>query len=290
MIKSKSNCIKYSLFLPLLMTLWISPSFAVTQNNVNESGVTNQKLSESQILANYSGVIGTTPSGHTVSAAGVALEQWPNATQSYLFFTQNLANDIYYEVRAYGRYNDKSMNPVFSSVPVSNINNPVGYGFTGILGYNFHPSEFMDITPYVRLNYLDNMNVVYEDTNGNFINSKGWTAMLGTKFAFKVVKGFTPFFNYYGGYQQVNLTGNLTEGTRPNQVLTGQVEQFISIFELGAALKASNSISIIPYFDYVTSANNPNASAAAPYAQGGFNISSLTSTFQLVGVKLSMSW
>lgn len=287
-MKNKLKAIRKQLLLCAVTQLWIVHSEATP--TIESNVTTNNKMSESQVLANYSGVIGTAPAGHTVSAAGVALEQWPNATQTYAFFTQNLANDVYYEVRAYGRYNYKSMNPVFSSVPVSNINNPPGFGFTGILGYNFHPSEFMDITPYVRMNYLDNMNVVYEDTNGNFINSQGWTAMLGSKFSFKVVKGFTPFLNYYTGYQQVNLSGNLTEGTTPNQVITAQVEQIISVFELGAAIKASQSISFIPYFDYVTSANNPNATAAAPYAQGGFNISALTSTFQIVGVKMSMSW
>lgn len=267
-------------------------NYGIAQTPVvnNESAVALPKMTESQILANYSGVNGTAPRGYAISSAGVAVEQWPNAAQTYLYFSQNLKNDVYYEVRAYGRYNYKTMNPVFSSVPVSNISNPPGYGFTGIFGYNFHPSEFMDITPYVRFNYLNNMNVVYEDSNGNFINSVGWTAFIGSKFTFKVSKVFTPFFNYYAGYQQVNLSGNLTESTKPNQVLTAQVEQLLSIFEVGAAFKASQSMSIIPYFDYVTSANNPDATAAAPYSQGGFNISPLTSTFQIVGVKLNYAW
>lgn len=282
--------VKKKLILNIICLLLANYSIAEVVTKNSESTIVTGKLTESQVLSDYSGVTGTAPKGYAISSAGVAVEQWPNAAQTYLFFTQNLANDIYYEVRAYGRYNYKTMNPVFSSVPVSNISNPPGYGFTGIFGYNFHPSEFMDITPYVRFNYLNNMNVVYEDTNGNFINSVGWTAFLGSKFTFKVSKVFTPFLNYYAGYQQVNLSGNLTESTKPNQVLTAQVEQLLSIFEVGAAFKASQSISIIPYFDYVTSANNPDATAAAPYSQGGFNISPLTSSFQIIGVKASFSW
>ena len=289
MLYFKENMNKSKLYGALILSAFCAQSsFADIVNT--ESGVLTAKQAEAQKLSNYDGVTGTAPAGKTISAVGLAMEQWPNATQMYAFFTQNLANDVYYEVRLYGRYNYKSMNPLFPSVPASNINNPPGYGYTGILGYNFHPTELIDITPFIRLNYMDNMNVVYEDTNGDFIHSLAWSAMIGSKFAFKVSKGFTPFFNYYVGYQSVNLNGNFTEGSTPNTNVSGTVEQLLSLYEIGVAFKASQSISIIPYYDYVTVGNNPDNTAAAAYSKGGFNISSLTSTMQLVGVKLSYAW
>ena len=249
-----------------------------------------QNLAESTIIANYDDVIGTAPRGQTISAAGAAVEETQNGAQAYGFFTQTLANDIYYEVRAYGRYNYLAQNPLFPTVDVSNINNPMGYGFAGFLGYNFHPNELVDITPYVRLNYLKNMSVVYEDSNGNFINSSTVTEMLGAKFAFKVIKGFTPCFNFSAGLQQLQLTGNFDSGPTPNTNLYSTVDQVITIAEIGFNFKVSQSSSLIPYWQYITSANNPDSVAKAPYDQGGFNISSLTSTQQAIGLKFSTAW
>ena len=57
-----------------------------------------QNLAESTIIANYDDVIGTAPRGQTISAAGAAVEETQNGAQAYGFFTQTLANDIYYEV------------------------------------------------------------------------------------------------------------------------------------------------------------------------------------------------
>ena len=68
--------------------------------------------------------------------------------------------------------NYMATNPIFPSISASTANNPMGYGFSGFLGYNFHPTELLDITPYVRFNYLQNMIVVYENTDGDYIDRK----------------------------------------------------------------------------------------------------------------------
>lgn len=264
--------------------------FAASVNNIAESTLIATKQPESQILASYDGVIGTAPKGKTISAAGVAMEEMQNGAQGYLFFTQTLSNDVYYEIRGYTRYNYMTQNPIFPTIPVSDINNPLGYGLTGFLGYNFHPTELLDITPYLRMNYYRNMNVVYEDNNGNYVNSTALTGMAGAKFSFKVIKGFTPYFNYSAGFQQVSLVGNFNQGANPNSAITATVDQIVSIAEVGLNFKVSQSMSLIPYWQYVTAGNYPDSVAQASYANGGFNVSSLTSTMQTIGFKFSTSW
>ena len=162
----------------MLLAGWTPLVFGLTQ-------------AESEVLSNYDGVVGTAPANKTISAAGFAVQDNQNSAQTYIFFTQTLANQIYYEVRLWGAYNYMTQNPLFPSVNVSNINNPPGYGFSGFIGYNFHVSELLDLTPYFRSNYLNNMNLVYADTNGNYINSVAISGYLGAKFSFKLLKTFS---------------------------------------------------------------------------------------------------
>lgn len=247
-----------------------------------------EDLTESQTLAKADGIVGNVPiGGNTISSAGIGVEETQNASQAYLFFSQTLSNDIYYEFRLYGRYNYLSQNPLVD-VPVSNINNPLGYGASGFLGYNFHASQVLDILPYVRFNYLNNMNVVYEDSNGNFINSIGYTEMIGTKLSFKVTKMFTPIFDYSIGAQQIQLTGKMQ--TTDSNISQASLDQFVSIATVGFNFKASPTISLMPYWQYITVANNPDSVAQASYKNGGFNISPLTNTQQALGFKLNTSW
>lgn len=248
-----------------------------------------QSLSESAVLNNYDGVIGTAPKGKTISAAGAAFEDTLNGANVYGFFTQTLANDIYYEVRAYGRYNYMATNPIFPTIPASNANNPMGYGFSGFLGYNFHPSELLDITPYIRFNYLRNMTAVLENTDGEYIHSSTYTGMLGAKFSFKVIKNFTPYFNFSAGAQQNYLTGQF-QGWSIGNAQDASVMQYLSIAELGLNFKVTQSVSLIPYWQYITVSNNPDSVAQASLAKNGFGISNLTGTQQALGFKFSSAW
>ncbi len=246
--------------------------------------------SESAILSDYLGVVGTAPSAVAITSAGAALQQGPNNAQGYLFFSQTLVNRLYYELRIYGAYNYMTQNPIFPSVAVSNIQNPPGWGGSGFLGYNFHASETLDITPYVRINYLKNMLLVYEDSNGNYINSVALSGYLGGKFSFKLIKGITPYINFWAGYQQVALTGNLEEGAMPGVIQTATVDQLVANTELGISFKASTHINLIPYYDYQTTANYPDSVAMNTPTNGGFGVTAQTGVAQFVGMKMNISW
>ena len=122
-------------------------------------------------LSEYTGVLGTAPRGDTISAAGVALEEGPTGPDAYVFFSQTLSNGFYYEGRIYGKYNMLTQNPVFPEVPASFETNPLGYKGVVKVGYNFHVSKLLDITPYLRLEAGRDFSLVYADTNGNYIHS-----------------------------------------------------------------------------------------------------------------------
>lgn len=275
----------------LILTLQIC-IFNVHADIVESEGTHSYKTdspSESQLEQEYSGTVGTGIKHSTISAAGAAVEFAPSASNFYAFFTQTLSNGVYYEARLYTRNNYTAQNPIYPSVPVSNINNPWGYGAVLKLGYDFHPSETIDIVPYLRLNAYDNMSVVYRDTNGDDISSITYAILPGVKVAYKVTPQFNPYIDLFGGYQQVNLSGNFAQSTTPGNA-SGTIKQTAITYEIGFSSKLSSNIALIPYMQYITTTNNPDSNAAAPYANNGFNISSLTATQQVYGLKLSTSW
>jgi hypothetical protein len=245
--------------------------------------------SESQLEKVYSGVVGTGIKHNTVSAAGGAVEFSPSGSTFYAFFTQTLSNGIYYEGRLYTKDNYNAQNPIFASVPVSNENNPWGYGAVVKVGYDFHPNELIDIIPYLRLNAYNNMSVVYQDTNGDYINSTTFAILPGVKVAYKVTPQFNPYVELFGGWQQVNLSGGFPQSSTPGSA-TATTTQYALTYEVGFSSKLTSNLALIPYFQYITTQNNPDSTAAAPYNQNGFNISSLTSTQQVFGLKMAASW
>ncbi len=249
-----------------------------------------KKLAEQAKLNNYSGVPGTAPKDKTVSATGAALEETQSGPQIYAFFTQTLANGFYYEGRLYAKYNMLTQNPAFPNIQPSEENNPPGYKGVVKLGYNFHVTDDYDITPYLRLEAGNNMSIVYADNNGNYVNSTNYALLPGFKQTFKLSPKLNPYIDIYGGLVQVNLTGNLTQGPNPNQQFTGSVLQYQLTTEFGLAYKFTEHQAIIPYTQFVYTANNPNSSAAAPYNQGGFNVSQLTTSQQVYAIKYSYSW
>ncbi len=247
----------------------------------------NQKLNQEDDY--YSGNIGTGIKHETISAAGGAVEFAPSAANIYVFFTQTLSNDIYYEARLYTRDNYNAQSQMFPTVPVSNENNPWGYGAAVKIGYDFQPTELIDIIPYLRLNAYNNMSAVYEDSNGDYIHSTTYSIFPGVKLAYKVTKEFNPYVDLNGGWQQVNLNGNFSQSTTPGSS-AGTVTQNLLAYEIGFSSKLSRNISLIPYIQYITTTSNPNGTASAPYSENGFNISPLTSTQQVYGLKLAVAW
>jgi len=248
------------------------------------------KPSESAILGAYDGLLGNAPKDETITSAGIGVQETPNNAQGYLFFSQTLANQIYYEARVWGAYNYMTQNPIFNSVPVSNIQNPMGTGFSGFLGYNFHVNELVDMTPYFRMNYFKNFQLVYEDSNGNYINSTTLAGFLGLKISFKELKYFTPYFNFWMGYQQVALVGTFQEGTNPGLTQTATVDQIVANTQIGFGFKVSKHISMIPYWQYQTAANYPDSVAMKSTANGGFGVPYQTNSIQMIGMKFSVSW
>ncbi len=248
-------------------------------------------LSESQILANYDGVVGDAPKQETISNAGAAVEFTPNASQYYTYFAQSLSNGVYYEARLYARNNYLSSLPLVT-VPVSGISNPWGYGVTAKLGYNFHISEDTEITPYIRINAYDNMNmgVVYADNLGNYINSQTYSYFVGGKLAFRATPKFTPYVDIFGGYQTNTLQGALPGGPIKIQSIDSNVNQWAVTYEIGIAGKLSEHISIIPYLQYITQQSQLDQNALNTINQGGLGVNPLTTTQQAYGLKLNVAW
>ncbi|MCC2626162.1 MAG: hypothetical protein K0R14_2035 [Burkholderiales bacterium] len=272
----------------ICLYIWTWAS-ADTQANLPAA---SQKIrNESQALAGYSGIVGTSPGHDTISNAGGAFEFLPNGTNIYGFFSQTLANDIYYEARLYGRYNYVTANPNIPGLPPSNITPPLGYGITGILGYNFHPSDVVDITPYARINVQSDMGPVYSDSNGNHIDSITYALLAGSKLAFKATPMFSPYVNIWGGYQWNNLSGTYPNAvTNTNTPINGQLGQIAITYEIGLGAKLSEHITLIPYWQYITNINQPDGAASTAIDQGGLNQGNLTGTAQVFALKLNIAW
>lgn len=249
-----------------------------------------KQIAEKDKLDIYSGVLGTAPKNRTISATGAAVEETQTGPQLYLFWTQTLNTGFYYEGRIYGKYNMRTQNPAFPDVPPSAEDNPNGYKGVVKLGYNFHINSDYDITPYIRLEAGNDMSLVYEDKNGNYIHSTNYAYLAGFKQTFKLTEKFVPYIDIYGGISQVSLNGNFTEGVNPNQQITGSVEQDQMTTEFGAAYKITEHQSIIPYMQFIYTSNNPNDTASAGIGKGGFGVSSLTTTQQVFALKYSYAW
>lgn len=252
---------------------------------------TTPKESESQILASYSGVIGTAPKNTTVSSAGGAFELSPNNLSLYEFFSQTLSNDIYYELRLTQRDNYVTSNPNIPGIPASNVMPPMGYGFTGIFGYNFHPTDATNITPFIRLQVQKNTGPVYQDTDGDYLNSVTYVAQLGAKFSFKATPVFAPYITLRGGYQYNQLNGAYPASKTQNaEPISGVLNQIVFIYEIGLATKITPSFAVTPYTQFSTTSNYPDPTAQLAIDQGGLNQTNLTGTSQAYGLKVSYNW
>jgi len=273
----------------VMWTAWPVPSAAP---NLNQSlAPTSEVRNESEVLSEYSGVVGTAPKNVTISNAGGAFEFLPNGTNIYGFFSQTLSNDIYYEVRLYGRYNYITANPNIPGIPPSNQIPPPGYGVSGMLGYNFHPNDLVDITPYLRINVQQDMGPVYSDTNGNHIDSTTYAILPGGRLIFKATPVFSPYVNIWGGYQTNSLTGSYPNSvTMSNVPVSGSLNQIAITYEIGLGTRLSEHITLIPYWQYITTFNNPDAAASAAINQGGPNQSNATGIAQVFALKLNVAW
>lgn len=286
----------HRIFLIILGLLGIRIVFADTPlaaPKLSESQAVTPKLTESQvaeILAEYGGVIGTAPKGQTISNAGGGIEFWPNAFQFYGLFAQTLSSGIYYEARLYGRSNYIAPNPAIN-VPASNINNPFGYGAAFMLGYNFHAGKYLEITPYLRFDLFNDMVVVYEDSDGDSINSMTYAYIIGSKFTTAITSRFSAYVDLSAGYFINDLTGQFpgVSGGATSQITGGLTQTAIS-YEIGVPIKLNNHLAFAPYWRFITIFNDPNSIASTPIDQGGFGITQQTATLQVFGLKFNAFW
>ncbi|MBX9598760.1 MAG: autotransporter outer membrane beta-barrel domain-containing protein [Burkholderiales bacterium] len=250
-------------------------------------------LSESIKLDDYSGVVGTSStSRQTISAAGTGFTASPNGTTFYVFFSQTLANDLYYEARLSGRYNYASSNPNIPGIPASQLTPPMGYGTNWFLGYNFHPTEKVNLTPYLRLNVSHNISgAVFDDSNGDYVNSTSYATLIGAKLSFRASEVLSPYINIWGGLQRNYLVGAYPNSqTQSNTPVSGILNQIPITYQIGFGMKLTNAVTLLPYWQYTVTINNPDTNAALAIDQGGLNQSSLTGTSYAYGLKLSIAW
>lgn len=302
---------KYVVFLSSIYSccVWAGPPTSNSQtgystSNTNQSqsssapvspavGYPEEKLprnaTESQVLSEYIGIAGTGVANQTVSVAGGAFELTPGGVNLYGYFTQTLSNRIYYEARLYSRYNYTVQSPIFPNIPPFSENNSVGYGFQFNIGYDFRPTRTMNIVPYLRLFNFYNANLPYANNLGNSINTVTYAITPGVKVAYAVTPDFNPYINIYVGWAEDNLNGNFTQSTTPGSS-TGVVDSIVANYEIGFSSRISNSLTLVPYIQLITLSNYPNNTAAAPYAQNGFNVTQLTTTQQIFGLRLSYAW
>ena len=249
-----------------------------------------KNLVEKQKMESSLGTTGSSPANKTISATGDSIEETQTGPQTFIFWTQTLANGLYYEAQFYAKYNMRTQNPAFPNVPASAVNNPPGFKGVLLLGYNFHVLPDYDITPYLRLERGSNITIVYEDSNGDYINSTDNAVLIGFKQAFKLLHNVTPYINIWGGLVHSKLNGVMNQSVNTNNIITAQVNQWQLITEFGFAYKITEHQSIIPGMRNIYTTNSPDNTAALPYNQGGFNISQLSSSQQVYIIKYLYSF
>ncbi len=297
------NKLRVLLTLNGICCVWAEPSMIEgieSETVISESAPRTKKQASAAVanddeltkLHEYSGVVGTAPKQETVTTSGGAFEASPNGTNFYVFFSQTLANDVYYEIRLLTRYNYASSNPNIPGVPASELNPPMGYGTNWFLGYNFHPAPNVNLTPYLRVNLSQNMSgPVLDDTNGDYVNSTTYATLVGAKVSFRASPVLSPYINIWGGFQRNYLTGAYPNSqTQSNTPVNGILDQIPITYQVGLGMKLTNTVTLLPYWQYTVTLNKPDSNASLAIDQGGLNQSSLTGTSYAYGLKLSIAW
>ena len=249
-----------------------------------------KKLAEAEKLSEYTGNEGSAPKGMAISTLDLTLEETRTGPASYVFWSQTLRSSFYYQIRLTGKWTLQTEPPPFLNIPYSSENNPNGYKGMFKVGYNFHLTPHMQITPFLRVEAGKNMTLVYADKEGDYIHSTNYAILSGFKMVFKLESVFSPYFELFGGIAPISLTGNLIEGPTPNKQIKGFVQGIVVVNEFGFAYKIAKNQAVIPYIAFVYDNKQPNELAATPYSKGGFNILQLTTSEQVYGIKYNYFW
>ena len=245
---------------------------------VNTPGTPQQNLLTSEIQIGNSFFESSTKVVERISQIGLSYEDRINMSDIFVYYNQLLSNNLFYEIRAYAGYNYLVTNPNLPQLPISNQNNPPGYGFVGILGYVIPLNNNVTLMPFIRLSYYNNFAVVYSNSNGNSINSNQYIAQGGARLSLDINKIFAIYASYWAGYQVTYLSGGGAFANSNDPQLSG----LASTLEFGLPYKMTKRLSFIPYTQYNVSANSPNNSASTtPY-----NAITATNTNILYGIKI----
>ncbi len=249
-----------------------------------------KNLVEKEKLAEYTGNEGSAPKGVKISTINVTAEEARSGPEAYVFWSQTLANGIYYQFRLTGKYALHTEPPPFEKIPFSSENTPNGYKGMVKVGYDVHLTSNMQLIPFLRLELAKNMTLVYQDREGDYRHSTNYALLSGCKLVIVAASVFSPYVELYGGIIPVSLTGNLIEGPTPNKKIKGFVQQYAVVNEFGFAYKIAEHQALIPFIQFIYRENKPNPIAATPYSKGGFNIYQLTISEQVFGIKYSYFW
>lgn len=246
------------------------------------------------------------PKPSFVNQLGIALEERNNYADAYLYFNQVIHDKLYWEVRGYYLRNfivtapPKAPNalpsgpiisaltnvPVSAPVPLPSVNdqdNLQGYGVVGKLGWVFHPTDMVSVLPYFRLQAFTNNNTPYKDDLGNSIESDASAYLLGLKLSMDVNDIFGIFIDYHGGIQKVkfNVGGYYT--IVPSEL---EMKELTSTFEMGAAYKLNQCLTLIPYIQLIMTSHDPSFNVySGPIQNNG-----LTTFTPLFGAKIAYKW
>ena len=219
----------------------------------------------------------------TISQVGVVIEEHQANALGFAFLNQLFTNHIFYELRAYTSYHYITQKPpapplVPEVIPISSERNPIGYGGSGILGYNINVTPNVSFLPFTRLQLITNTVEAYEDTYGNKKHSINYLAYLGGKLSFRVNEVFAVYSQYYAGYLRSVLSGQGVYSTKGHPAINA----FTSTLEFGAPYKINKAWSITPSLLLITTAPNVNQVARnEPY-----NVSQLTTTNSVYSIRV----
>lgn len=220
------------------------------------------------------------------SLAGASYEAHETFSSTFLVVNQYFPNHFFYELRAnlIQSYVTLSLSSFVNTegLPPARGEMLTGVGGTGIFGYVFDINQRVSIMPYIRLQDLPNTYAGYKDNQGNEIKSHNYTAFLGGKLLLGVNESFDIYAQYFLGYQHSLFSGKGIFATTTNPTLNA----WVSIMEIDFPYYITNTIRIMPYFQYISLFANPDSiTRNKPY-----NFPNFTYTSVVCALRLEHKW
>ncbi len=210
----------------------------------------------------------------------------------YAFFSQVINKHWYWEVRSYAVRSFITIAPPANrngfvipnpGLAIDDQDNQWGGGVVGKIGYIFHPTKLVSLTPYFRLQYFLNNTNHYEDDKGNKIETQIASYLAGLKLSMDINDIFSFYVDYYGGYQEVKYDTagffNLAPDNLENIQLT-------STFEIGSNYKINKCWTFIPYIQFGLASNKPSFNVVV----GPINNNGTTTNSTVFAAKIAYKW